>query len=130
MPDLASLPSTNFPALLVCAGNRRKEQNMVRQSIGFSWGPAGLSNSYWKGVPLRTLLLACGAPDPLLGDVDMEYPKWVIFQGIEDLPKGKYATCVSYEVAMDPRCDLLVAYEQNGEVSDDGVNVFLLASCC
>ncbi|TPX63126.1 hypothetical protein SpCBS45565_g06859 [Spizellomyces sp. 'palustris'] len=116
MSDLAALPSATFPVLLVCAGNRRKEQNMTRQTIGFSWGPSGLSNSIWKGVLLRDLLLRCGAPDPLgIVEDGVIMPKWVIFQGAEDLPKGKYGTSIAYDVAMDPRCDLLVAYEQNGE---------------
>ena len=30
-----------LPVTLVCAGNRRKEQNMVRKSLGFDWGSAG-----------------------------------------------------------------------------------------
>ncbi|KAJ0085097.1 hypothetical protein Patl1_08432 [Pistacia atlantica] len=33
--------SSEFPVTLVCAGNRRKEQNMVKQTIGFNWGAAG-----------------------------------------------------------------------------------------
>ena len=31
--------------LLVCAGNRRKEENLVKQTIGFNWGAAGVSTS-------------------------------------------------------------------------------------
>lgn len=30
-----------LPVTLVCAGNRRKEQNVVRKSLGFDWGAAG-----------------------------------------------------------------------------------------
>ena len=33
----AGLPSTPPPP----AGNRRKEQNMVKQTIGFNWGASG-----------------------------------------------------------------------------------------
>jgi len=35
---------------VVCAGNRRKEQNMIKKSIGFNWGPAAVGNTYWKGA--------------------------------------------------------------------------------
>ena len=37
MQDILSMPSTTLPVTMVCAGNRRKEQNMVKQSIGFAW---------------------------------------------------------------------------------------------
>lgn len=38
------------PVTLVCAGNRRKEQNQVRKSKGFSWGAAGVSTAIFTGV--------------------------------------------------------------------------------
>jgi nitrate reductase (NAD(P)H) len=34
-------PVVTLPVTLVCAGNRRKEQNMVLKGLGFSWGAAG-----------------------------------------------------------------------------------------
>jgi hypothetical protein len=34
-------PVVTLPVTLVCAGNRRKEQNVVRKSLGFNWGAAG-----------------------------------------------------------------------------------------
>lgn len=34
MDELVALPSHTLPVLLVCAGNRRKEENMVKQTIG------------------------------------------------------------------------------------------------
>lgn len=37
-----------LPVTLVCAGNRRKEQNMVQQTIGFNWGAAGTGTSMWR----------------------------------------------------------------------------------
>ena len=44
------------PITLVCAGNRRKEQNQVRKSKGFSWGPAGLSTALFTGVAMSDLI--------------------------------------------------------------------------
>jgi len=44
----------------VCAGNRRKEQNMVKKTKGFNWGPAATGCSYWTGVRMSTLLNLCG----------------------------------------------------------------------
>lgn len=39
MDDLVKLPSITLPVTVTCAGNRRKEENMVKKSIGFNWGP-------------------------------------------------------------------------------------------
>ncbi len=44
------------PITLVCAGNRRKEQNQVRKSKGFSWGAAGVSTALFTGVPMSELI--------------------------------------------------------------------------
>jgi DMSO/TMAO reductase YedYZ molybdopterin-dependent catalytic subunit len=48
------------PVTLVCAGNRRKEQNVVRKTKGFSWGAAGVSNALWTGVMLHEILRKAG----------------------------------------------------------------------
>ena len=44
------------PITLVCAGNRRKEQNQIRKSKGFSWGPAGVSTALWTGVAMSDVI--------------------------------------------------------------------------
>ncbi|XP_044474576.1 nitrate reductase [NAD(P)H]-like [Mangifera indica] len=105
-------PSREFPVTLVCAGNRRKEQNMVRQTIGFNWGAAGISTSVWRGVPLRDVLKRCGIFSRKNGALN------VCFEGAEDLPGGggsKYGTSIKKELAMDPSRDIILAYMQNGE---------------
>ena len=40
--------------------SEKKKQNMVKKTIGFSWGPAGTACSYWTGVRMSTLLELCG----------------------------------------------------------------------
>ncbi|RLN52040.1 hypothetical protein BBJ28_00018888 [Nothophytophthora sp. Chile5] len=112
--------TVTFPVLLVCAGNRRKEQNMIKKTIGFSWGAAGCSTAEWTGVPLHVLLTACG--------VDREKAKWVWFEGTEDLPHDKYGTCIPASTALDPSCDVLVAWKANGELltPDHGFPVRLI----
>ena len=45
-----------LPITLVCAGNRRKEQNTVRKTKGFSWGSAGLSTALFTGTLLANVL--------------------------------------------------------------------------
>ena len=124
MDELASMPPRELPVTLVCAGNRRKEQNMIRQTIGFNWGAGGVSTNVWKGVSLRDLLLRAGVSDRNMAGRHVE------FLGIEDLPNKvgpgpfpeepwgklvKYGTSVPLARAMNPAYDLLIAYEANGE---------------
>jgi len=106
-------PSREFPVTLVCSGNRRKEQNMVNQTIGFNWGPSATSTSVWRGVPLRTVLKRCGIFDRKSGAL------YVCFEGAEELPGGggsKYGTSILSEVALDRTSNIILAYMQNGEV--------------
>lgn len=114
MDQLAhDFPSREFPVTLVCAGNRRKEQNMVKKSNGFNWGAAAISTSVWRGVPLRSVLKRCGIYSRTKGALH------VCFEGAEELPGGggsKYGTCIMREVALDPSRDVILAYMQNGEV--------------
>ncbi|GMP47109.1 hypothetical protein CsSME_00015021 [Camellia sinensis var. sinensis] len=109
---VTEFPSREFPVSLVCAGNRRKEQNMVKKTIGFNWGAAGVSTSVWRGVPLRCVLKRCGILSRKKGALN------VCFEGAEDLPGGggsKYGTSLKKEFAMDASRDIILAYMQNGD---------------
>ena len=79
MDDLLAMPARELPITLVCAGNRRKEENLVAQTIGFNWGAAGVSTSVWKGVLLRDVLLKCGVKTPNEG------ANHVCFVGVEKM---------------------------------------------
>lgn len=48
--------NVTYPITLVCAGNRRKEQNVVRKTKGFSWGAAGVSTALWTGVVMADII--------------------------------------------------------------------------
>ncbi|CAG8477630.1 9926_t:CDS:2 [Ambispora leptoticha] len=109
MDEIVRLPSREIPVTLVCAGNRRKEQNMIKQTIGFNWGAAAVSTAVWKGVPLRHVLQAAGV------DLDNDEPRFVWFHGCDKLPNGYYGTSVSLDWAMNDASDILLAYEMNGE---------------
>ncbi|PPE02414.1 hypothetical protein GOBAR_DD00545 [Gossypium barbadense] len=105
--------SREFPVTLVCAGNRRKEQNMIKPTVGFNWGASGISTSMWRGVPLRDVLKRCGIYSKKHGALN------VCFEGAEHLPGGggsKYGTSIKKEFAMDPARDIILAYMQNGEL--------------
>ena len=53
---IAEYKQITCPITLVCAGNRRKEQNQVRKSNGFSWGAAGVSTALFTGVAMAEIL--------------------------------------------------------------------------
>ena len=114
MDDIVALPSVDVTCTLTCAGNRRKEQNMHKQTIGFSWGSNGTSCSTWTGVRLGDVLKLCGvSADRVAND------EYVWLDGPEgELPKGDkgvYGTSISMLRAMDPAFDVILAYKQNGE---------------
>ncbi|KAI1462103.1 hypothetical protein F4805DRAFT_194083 [Annulohypoxylon moriforme] len=104
---LRNFEQVTYPVTLVCAGNRRKEQNIVRKTKGFSWGAAGLSTALWTGVVMGDLLKAAR---PKRG------AKYVCFEGADKLPNGYYGTCVKLNWAMDPNRGIMVAHRMNGEV--------------
>ena len=64
------------PITLVCAGNRRKEQNQVRKSKGFSWGAAGLSTALFTG-PMMWDVIKRAKP--------MRQAKYVCMEGADKL---------------------------------------------
>ncbi|KAL3418267.1 hypothetical protein PVAG01_09983 [Phlyctema vagabunda] len=95
------------PITLVCAGNRRKEQNQVRKSKGFSWGAAGVSTALWTGVPLSELIQAAR---PMRG------ARYVCLEGADKLPNGYYGTSVKLNWVMDPNRGIMLAHKMNGEM--------------
>jgi len=95
-----------YPITLVCAGNRRKEQNIVRKTKGFSWGAAGVSTALWTGVALGDLIAKAA---PLRG------ARYVCFEGADKLPNGYYGTSVKLNWAIDPNRGMMVAHKMNGK---------------
>ncbi|KAK3070746.1 hypothetical protein LTR53_009916 [Teratosphaeriaceae sp. CCFEE 6253] len=96
-----------YPITLVCAGNRRKEQNVVRKSKGFSWGAAGVSTALFTGVVLGDLLKKA---KPKRG------ARYVCMEGADKLPNGYYGTSVKLNWALDPNRGMMLAHRMNGEM--------------
>ena len=95
------------PITLVCAGNRRKEQNVVRKTKGFSWGAAGVSTALWTGVALSDVIKrAC----------PKRKARYVCMEGADKLPNGYYGTSVKLNWALDPNRGMMLAYNMNGEM--------------
>merc|ERR1712000_536965 len=95
-----------YPITLVCAGNRRKEQNMVRKSKGFSWGAAGLSTALFTGVIMSEVIKRAKPK---------RKAKYVCMEGADKLPNGYYGTSVKLNWVMDPNRGFMLAYKMNGE---------------
>ncbi|KAI6043896.1 hypothetical protein EDC04DRAFT_2866090 [Pisolithus marmoratus] len=101
-----SFPVVTLPVTFVCAGNRRKEQNVVRKTLGFSWGAAGLSTALWTGVYLADVLAYV---KPIRREA-----KHIIFEGGDHLPNGPYGTSQLLSWAADKNKGMLLAWAMNG----------------
>ncbi|KAL2153099.1 hypothetical protein VTH82DRAFT_4254 [Thermothelomyces myriococcoides] len=104
--EFTTYDQVTYPVTLVCAGNRRKEQNLVRKTKGFSWGAAGLSTALWTGVAL---------PDVLARAAPLRGARYVCFEGADRLPNGYYGTSVRLSWATDPERGIMLAHRMNGE---------------
>jgi len=106
-------PVVSFPVTFICAGNRRKEQNMTKKTIGFNWGAGGVANSVWTGVRLCDVLKTLG-----ISKVSKQ-ERYVHFAGpLGELPAGEtgeYGTSIDMGWALDQERDVLLAFKQNGE---------------
>ncbi|KAK6062827.1 hypothetical protein SCUP515_12979 [Seiridium cupressi] len=103
---IKSYEQVTYPVTLVCAGNRRKEQNVVRKTKGFSWGAAGLSTALWTGVVIGDVLRKAR---PKRG------ARYVCFEGADKLPNGYYGTSVKMNWCLDPNRGIMLAHRMNGE---------------
>ncbi|KAF1850486.1 uncharacterized protein K460DRAFT_412185 [Cucurbitaria berberidis CBS 394.84] len=99
--------NVTYPITLVCAGNRRKEQNVVRKSQGFSWGPAGVSTALFTGVVMK---------DVIERAKPLRKAKYVCMEGADKLPNGYYGTSVKLNWVMDPNRGIMLAHKMNGEM--------------
>src|ERR1700712_2647534 len=73
--------NVTYPVTFVCAGNRRKEQNIVRKTKGFSWGAAGVSTSLWTGIAMADVIRTARP---------LRKARFVCMEGAAKLPNGCY----------------------------------------
>ena len=96
-----------YPVTLVCAGNRRKEQNQVRKTKGFSWGAAGVSTAIFTGVVMWEVIRRARPK---------RNARYVCMEGADKLPNGFYGTCAKLNWVRDPNRGVMLAYKMNGEM--------------
>ncbi|QRV99692.1 nitrate reductase [Ceratobasidium sp. AG-Ba] len=103
----AKFPVITLPVTLVCAGNRRKEQNMVLKGLGFNWGAAGVSTALFTGVYLSDILAHVQPIRPAA--------QHVVFEGADLLPNGPYGTSQRLSWAANKEKGMLIAWAMNGQ---------------
>ena len=105
--ELLKFHQITIPITLVCAGNRRKEQNIIRKGKGFNWGSAGVSTALFTGVLISEILQI--ARPKCQG-------KYMCMEGADELPNGHYGTSIRLSTAMNPTMKVMLAYKMNGEL--------------
>ncbi|CEQ42493.1 SPOSA6832_04325, partial [Sporobolomyces salmonicolor] len=114
--DPSKFQTVTLPVTLVCAGNRRGEQNAVRKSLGFTWGAAGLSTALFTGVYLADVLnVVQPQNEGVVGQEGFRRAEHVVFEGAEDLPNGKYGTSQRLRWARQKEKGMLLAWAMNGK---------------
>lgn len=101
-------PQHTITAVLQCSGNRRTHmsEGAGREASGLKWDVGAISNAEWRGPLLRDVLRDAG--------LDLDQPA-------EDLHhahfsgEDAYGASIPLEKAIDPRGDVLLACEMNGE---------------
>ncbi|KAF0289308.1 putative sulfite oxidase, mitochondrial [Amphibalanus amphitrite] len=103
-------PAVTVTATVMCAGNRRSEMTQVKPVRGLFWGAAAVGNATWTGARLTDVLKAAGY------DVNSGPGKHVCFEGLDTDPSSTpYGASIPLETAVDPRRDVILAYEMNGQ---------------
>jgi len=111
LEDLKKLPKHTIVSALQCGGNRRLEMKTRKNLKGLDWRGGAIGNAEWSGARLLDVLEAAGFSDE-------KYPhaRHVIFEGLDTDPANSpFGASIPIEKAADPRGDVLLAYEMNGE---------------
>jgi len=122
LEDLKRMRSEKVMATCICAGIRRMEFNVAKMTKGSNYGTGVWHTGMFEGVMLRDVFTLCGI-ERTRGKFE-----WVETEGHEDLPKGKYTTCIPLERVLDYSQDVMLAYLHNGAplMPDHGFPVRLI----
>lgn len=114
-----------------CAGNRRSEMSQVKNVKGLVWEKTAISTAQWTGVLLADVLAHLGISEAnevcaIHNDDDSNNDnceqcaaviRHVHLEALDSDPvDGKtYGASIPVSTALDPRKDVLLAFEMNGE---------------
>ena len=102
--------SRRLIATLQCAGNRRKEMVSFKPiDDGLAWGIEAIGTAEWTGVRLGDILASAG-----ISSADAAH---VAFLGLDTLMRDGHREAYGSSIPLDKAlaCEVLVAYEMNGE---------------
>ncbi|CAG0918713.1 unnamed protein product [Notodromas monacha] len=110
LSDLKKLPKTTVTAVLQCAGNRRGELIEIKPVRGLVWNAGAIGNARWTGVRLTDFLKSVGVDPAKVKATQIQ------FDGYDTDPTGKtYGASVPADKALDPKSEVILAYEMNDE---------------
>ncbi|KZC12435.1 putative sulfite oxidase, mitochondrial [Dufourea novaeangliae] len=106
--DIKKYPKYTIRSAVMCGGNRRSEMAQEKHLKGLSWGVGAVGNATWTGARLYDVL-----KDLKINEDDYNH---VQFEGYDLDPSGTpYGASIPISKAMDPRADIILAYEMNGQ---------------
>lgn len=117
-------------ATMQCTGNRRDEFNKVKKVKGLEWEGGSIGNAEWTGVLLRDVLLSAGLGDGNVSGNDNGEISHIQFEGLDNDGAGTfYGASIPISKALDPRGDVLLCFEMNGQplTRDHGAPLRVLA---
>lgn len=107
LADIKKFPKHTVNATIMCGGNRRSEMAEVKTVKGLNWGAAAVGNAEWSGARLCDVLKSLG--------VETNESWHVQFEGLDTDPTyTPYGASIPLVKAVDPRGDVILAYEMNG----------------
>ncbi|XP_014478463.1 PREDICTED: probable sulfite oxidase, mitochondrial isoform X3 [Dinoponera quadriceps] len=106
--ELKRYKKHTITAAVMCGGNRRSEMAKVKKLRGLSWDVGAVGNATWTGARLCDVLKDLGINEDMFSHVQ--------FEGHDLDPSGTpYGASIPISKAMDPRGDVILAYEMNGQ---------------
>lgn len=106
--DIKKYPKHTITSVVMCGGNRRSEMTLEKPLKGLSWGIGAVGNAVWTGAKLCDILNDLG-----INEDDYDH---VQFEGYDLDPSGTpYGASIPIGRAMDPKADVILAYEMNGQ---------------
>ncbi|CAK9795358.1 Sulfite oxidase, mitochondrial [Anthophora plagiata] len=106
--DIKNYPKYTITSAVMCGGNRRSEMAKEKHLKGLSWDVGAVGNATWTGAKLCDVLKDLG--------INEDNYNHVQFEGHDSDPSGApYGASIPISKAVDPRADVILAYEMNGQ---------------
>ncbi|XP_067121152.1 sulfite oxidase-like [Centruroides vittatus] len=107
---ICKFPKYTMNATIQSAGIRRSELDKLKDTSGLKWCSGAIGTATWGGAKLVDVLKCAGVD---LNDANIKH---IHFEGLDKDCKTNthYSVSVPAHKALDPKGDVLLAYEMNG----------------